>query len=97
MNKIYNLRQEITCEKMNGRSPVQNHLYLAIEHNYIVCTNMDNDGQLMRFLIANPTIIKFIRTWSYVAYWMILCIKETTKNDRFVRLLEHCAFAGYDY
>ncbi|XP_057544563.1 protein FAR-RED ELONGATED HYPOCOTYL 3-like [Amaranthus tricolor] len=51
---------------MEGRTPLQHCLHMATELNYVVWTDLDNEGQLSRLLIANPTSIQMIRTWPYV-------------------------------
>ncbi|XP_057543857.1 protein FAR1-RELATED SEQUENCE 2-like [Amaranthus tricolor] len=66
MNQIYNIRQSIRRDEMEGRTPLQHCLHMATEHNYVVWTELDNDGHLSRLLIANPTSIQMIRTWPYV-------------------------------
>jgi MULE transposase-like protein len=66
MSQIYNIRQALRREEMDGRTPLQHCLYLATEKNYIVWTDLDSDGQLTRLLIANPISIQMIRTWPYV-------------------------------
>ncbi|XP_057536608.1 protein FAR-RED ELONGATED HYPOCOTYL 3-like [Amaranthus tricolor] len=66
LNQIYNIRQSIRKEEMEGRTPLQHCLHMATELNYVVWTDLDNEGQLSRLLIANPTSIQMIRTWPYV-------------------------------
>ncbi|XP_057518331.1 uncharacterized protein LOC130799241 [Amaranthus tricolor] len=66
MNQIYNVRQSIRREEMGGRTPLQHCLYMATEHNYVVWTDVDSEGQLSRLLIANPTSIQMIRSWPHV-------------------------------
>ena len=66
MNQIYNVRQSIRREEMEGRTPLQHCLYMATEHNYVVWTDLDNEGELSRLLVANPTSIQMIRMWPYV-------------------------------
>ena len=66
MNQIYNVRQSIRREEMDGRTPLQHCLYMATEHNYVVWTDLDSEGQLSRLLIANPTSIQMIRSWPHV-------------------------------
>ena len=66
MNQIYNVRQSIRNEEMEGRTPLQHYLYMAPAHNYMVWTHLDSEGQLSRLLNANPTSIQMIRMWSYV-------------------------------
>ena len=66
MNQIYNVRQSIRREEMEGRTPLQHCLYMATEHNYVVWTDLDSEGDLSRLLVANPTSIQIIRMWSYV-------------------------------
>ena len=66
MNQIYSVRQSIRREEMGGRTPLQHSLNMATEHNYVVWTDLDSEGQLNRLLIANPTSIQMIRTWPYV-------------------------------
>ena len=60
------IRQSIRREEMEGRTLLQHCLYMATEHNYVVTTDLDSEGQLSRLLIANPTSIQMIHTWSYV-------------------------------
>ena len=66
MNQIYNVRQSIRREEMEGRTLLQHCLYMATEHNYVVWTDLDSEGELSRLLVANPTSIQMIRTWPYV-------------------------------
>ena len=51
---------------MDGRTPLQHYLYMATEHNYVVWTDLDSEGQLSRLLIANPTSMQMIRSWPHV-------------------------------
>ena len=57
MNQIYNVRQSIRREEMEGRTPLQHCLYMATEHNYVVWTDLDIEEQFSRLLIVNPTSI----------------------------------------
>ena len=66
MNQIYNARQSIRREEMEGRTPLQHCLYMATKLNYVVWTDLDNEGGLSRLLVANLTSIQMIRTWPYV-------------------------------
>ena len=66
MNQIYNVRQSIRREEMEGRTLLQHYLYMATEHNYVVWTDLDIDRDLSRLLVANPTSIQMICTWPYV-------------------------------
>ena len=66
MNQIYNVRQSIRREEMEGWTLFQHCLYMATEHNYVVWTDLDSERQLSRLLITNPTSIQMIRTWPYV-------------------------------
>ena len=77
MNQIYNVRQSIRREELEGRTPLQYCLYMATEHNYVVWTNLDIEGQLSILLIVNPTSIQIIRTWPYV-----VLIDTTYKTNR---------------
>ena len=77
MNQIYNVRQSIRREEMEGRTPLQHCLYMAIGYNYVVWTDLENEGQLSRLLIANPTSIQMIRTWPY-----LLLIDTTYKTNK---------------
>ncbi|XP_057543385.1 protein FAR1-RELATED SEQUENCE 2-like [Amaranthus tricolor] len=66
MNQIYNERQSIRREEMDGRTPLQHCLYMATEHNYVVWRDLDSEDQLTRLLIANPTSIQMLRSWPHV-------------------------------
>ena len=66
MNQIYNVRQSIGKEEIDGTTPLQHYLYMATDHNYVVWTDLDSEGKLIQLLIANPTSILMIRTWPYV-------------------------------
>ena len=66
MNQIYNVRQSINREEMDGRTLLQHYQYMATEHNYVVWTNLDSEGQLSRLLITNPTSMQMIRSWPHV-------------------------------
>ena len=57
MNQIYNIRQSIRREEMEGRTPLQHCLYMATEHNYVVWTDLDSEGNLSRLLVAHTTFI----------------------------------------
>ena len=57
MNQIYNITQSIRREEMEGRTSLQHCLYMATEHNYVVWTDLDSEGDLSRFLVANSTSI----------------------------------------
>ena len=62
---------------MEGRRPLQHCLYMATELNYVVWTNLDNEGALSSLLVANPTSIQMIRTWPY-----IVLIDTTYKTNK---------------
>ena len=66
MNQIYNVRQSIRREEMDGRTPLQHCLYMATEHNYVVWTDLDSEGQFNRLLITNPISMQMIRSWPHV-------------------------------
>ena len=66
MNQIYNVKQSIRREKMEGRILLQHCLYMTIEHNHVVWTNLNSEGQLSRLLIANRTSIQMICMWPYI-------------------------------
>ena len=66
MNQIYNVKQSIRREEMEGRTPLQHCLYMAIEHKYVVWTDLDSEEELSRLLVVNLTSIQMIRTWPYV-------------------------------
>ncbi|XP_057536713.1 protein FAR-RED ELONGATED HYPOCOTYL 3-like [Amaranthus tricolor] len=51
---------------MEGRTLLQYCLYMATELNYVVWTDLDNEGGLSKLLVANPTSIQMIRMWPYV-------------------------------
>ncbi|XP_057527484.1 protein FAR-RED IMPAIRED RESPONSE 1-like isoform X1 [Amaranthus tricolor] len=80
MNLIYNIRQSIRREEMEGRTSLQHCLHMATELNYVVWTDLDIEGQLSRLLIANPTSIQMIRTWPYVV--LIDTTYKTNKQKR---------------
>ncbi|XP_057524677.1 protein FAR1-RELATED SEQUENCE 2-like [Amaranthus tricolor] len=77
MNQIYNARQSIRREEMDGSTPLQHCLYMAIELYYVVWIDLDSEGGLCRLLVANLTSIQMIRTWSYV-----LLIDTTYKKNK---------------
>ncbi|XP_057532896.1 protein FAR1-RELATED SEQUENCE 11-like [Amaranthus tricolor] len=77
MNQIYNIRQSIRREEMEGRTPLQHCLHMTTELNYVVWTDLDIEGQLSRLLIANPNSIQMIHTWPYV-----MLIDTTYKTNK---------------
>ena len=62
---------------MEARTLLQHCLYMATEHNYVVWIDLDSKGDLSRLLVANPTLIQMMRTWSYV-----LLIDTTYKTNK---------------
>ncbi|XP_057516016.1 protein FAR1-RELATED SEQUENCE 2-like [Amaranthus tricolor] len=66
MNQIYNIRESIRREQMEGKTPLQHYLYMATELNYMVWKDLDSERELSRLLVVNPTSMQIIRTWPYV-------------------------------
>ena len=78
MNQIYNLRQAIRREVMDGSSSTKHCLYLATKYHYVAWTDINIDGQLTQLLIANLIAIQFIRTLPY----LVLIDTTHKKNNK---------------
>ena len=93
MNQIYHLKQGIKREKMDGRSPIQQSLYLEIKHDYVIQTDMDVDEYLTHLLMDNSTSIQFLCTSSNV-----ILIDTTNKiNNKKQSLCEIFGITSINY
>ncbi|KAI5650439.1 hypothetical protein M9H77_36444 [Catharanthus roseus] len=77
--KIYNVVAKIKKNRMQGRNTVEELLCLSTEQDYTVCyRNCEDSNILSDAVIAYPTSIAMIRTWSYV-----LIMDTTYKTNKY--------------
>ncbi|KAI5659878.1 hypothetical protein M9H77_28671 [Catharanthus roseus] len=73
--KIYNVVTKIKRNRMQGRNTVYEVLCLSAERGYTVFhRNCKKSNVLSDIIVAHPTSIAMIRTWSYIL------IMDTTYN-----------------
>ncbi|KAI5683983.1 hypothetical protein M9H77_05211 [Catharanthus roseus] len=73
--KIYNVVAKIKRNRMQGRNTVKKVLCLSAKMGYTIFhRNREESNVLSDIVIAHPTSIAMIRTWSYVL------IMDTTYN-----------------
>ncbi|KAI5666694.1 hypothetical protein M9H77_16547 [Catharanthus roseus] len=77
--KIYNVVAKIKKNKMQGRNTMEEVLCLSAKRGYtIFYRNCDESNVLSDIVIAYPTSIAMIRTWSYV-----LIMDTTYKTNKY--------------
>ncbi|KAI5657400.1 hypothetical protein M9H77_26193 [Catharanthus roseus] len=66
-HKIYNIVAKIKKDQMHGRNTVEKVLCLSAQRGYTVFyRNREESNVLSDIVVAHPTSIAIIRTWSYV-------------------------------
>ncbi|KAI5658839.1 hypothetical protein M9H77_27632 [Catharanthus roseus] len=84
--KIYNVVAKIKRDRMQGRNTLEEVLCLSAERGYIVFyRNGEDSNVLSDIVVAHPTSITMIRTWSYV-----LIMDMTYKTNKYNMLLLEC-------
>ncbi|KAI5654363.1 hypothetical protein M9H77_31550 [Catharanthus roseus] len=65
--KIYNVVAKIKKNRIQGRNTVEEVLYLSAIRDYTVFyRNREDSNMLSDIIVAHPTSIEMLRTWSYV-------------------------------
>ncbi|KAI5678932.1 hypothetical protein M9H77_09882 [Catharanthus roseus] len=65
--KIYNVVAKIKKNRMQGRNTVEEVLCLSTIRDYTVFyRNREDNNMLSDIVVAHPTSIEILRTWSYV-------------------------------
>ncbi|KAI5659710.1 hypothetical protein M9H77_28503 [Catharanthus roseus] len=83
--KIYNVVAKIKKNRMQGRNTIEEVLCLSAQKGYTVFyRNREESNELSNIVVAHPTSITMIKTWSYV-----LIMDTTYKTNKYnITLLE---------
>ncbi|KAL2940427.1 Protein FAR1-RELATED SEQUENCE 5 [Bienertia sinuspersici] len=75
---VYNYRDKIRRERLDGRNPAQQVLHEVVQHGYVYWTTTDMDGCICQLFCAHPTSLQLFRTWPYV-----VGMDSTYKTNRY--------------
>ncbi|KAI5652717.1 hypothetical protein M9H77_29904 [Catharanthus roseus] len=84
--KVYNVIAKIKRNRIQGRNTIEKVLRLSAERGYTVFyRNSEDNNVLSDIVVAHPTSIAMIRTWSYV-----LIMDTTYKTNMYNMPLLEC-------
>ncbi|KAL2926008.1 Protein FAR1-RELATED SEQUENCE 5, partial [Bienertia sinuspersici] len=63
---VYNYRDNIRRERLDGRNPAQQVLHEVVQRGYVYWTATDVDGYICQLLCAHLLSLQLFRTWPYV-------------------------------
>ncbi|KAL2934017.1 Protein FAR1-RELATED SEQUENCE 5, partial [Bienertia sinuspersici] len=63
---VYNYRDKIRREWLDGRNPAQQVLHEVVQRGYVYWTATDMDGCICQLFYAHPTSLQLFHTWPYV-------------------------------
>ncbi|KAL2925148.1 Protein FAR1-RELATED SEQUENCE 5 [Bienertia sinuspersici] len=63
---VYNYRDNIRRERLDGRNPAQQVLHVVVQRGYVYWTATDMDGCICQLFCAHSTSVQLFRTWLYV-------------------------------
>ncbi|KAL2897234.1 Protein FAR1-RELATED SEQUENCE 5 [Bienertia sinuspersici] len=75
---VYNYRDKIRRERLDGRNPAQQVLHEVVQRGYVYWTATDMDGCICQLFCAHPTSLQLFRTWPYV-----VGMDSTYKTNRY--------------
>lgn len=87
---IYNAKQELIQEQLNGRTPIQALLGFLEESNWVHKVSTDSEGTIKGLFCAHPGSIKLVQTFHQVVF-----IDATYKTNKYrYPLLHACGMAA---
>ncbi|KAL2894242.1 Protein FAR1-RELATED SEQUENCE 5 [Bienertia sinuspersici] len=75
---VYNYRDKIRRERLDGRNPAQQVLHEVVQRGYVYWTATDMDSCICQLFCAHPTSLQLFHTWPYV-----VGMDSTYKTNRY--------------